>query len=657
MAGVDLNQDYKNASDKIKSLETYKQISEGVKSLISQQQSSLEQDTTNTASPLQQLSEQKKRYQRQVTSQLEKLFDLNNLLPDNRLSGKTNSSTASLIKNEFSEALNQIKSEIPQIIADEMLKQLGCSQEQTYDTTQFAGGIYVPVQSVDIMGMLKIDPKTQIGKIKYEKEDIVIQNYPFAMNKQLYNLIQNPQVSYDDINGQNYLGQSKQNLFNITYVTKDGSGNSGDFFKVTLSPRKDDKNLISQFMVDYFNTIQLVDTKNIFLQAFEILFGAVSIELKTSSSQIEDGEYFQKILTRVMGLCFDSRSEIDVSGISKVAPLDGVDDSFFELTDIDLREIESKLSNIQRGVIEYQDCTNVKLPVNTQDLLNSLSNVLLVNDDNSAGNTAVLNKTIDTVKGNTQWPQISSIGLKIDKEMAMSLPKAMFTAVLSPKVLLPFMTMFKALETILAGSAAAAKTSAVDQVNDLKSFMKIFKAFNLEVMSKIGARFVKILRNIIVRDLRKLLQSVTKDLQKSQITKKYAIISQLIELTLLISQFIDDYRKCKNLIQDIINIIEFTLRGSRIDIPPFLTPLASLRSGFNSVRANLEVVQNLQALGIPTGPMPDGSPNLFMISIKGLIEGVESERDKNSKVQALIPPLVITPAFLTIPTPMTGLPI
>lgn len=653
MAGIDLNEEYAKTSERIKSLDTYNQVTQGTQQILSQQQSSLEQDTTSTASQLSQLQEQQKRFQRQVTSQLDKLLDLNTLLPNNRVSGQTVSSTASLIKNQFTEALNRIKSMIPQIIVDEMLNQLGCSQEQTYDPNTFLGGVYIPVESVDLFGTLKLSPDTTVGKLTYESANITIQNAPFSMNKELYTRVQNENVSYSDSYGQDYLGTSKQSLFDITYVTKDGDGNNGNFFKVDLKNRADNQNLISQFMVDYFNSIEIVNTKNIFLQLFQILFGAVSIDLKMGSGQIEDEEYFQKILTRILGLCFDDRNEIDVSGNAKVAPLDGVDDSFFELTDIDLREIESKLSNIQRGVIEYQDCTNVKLPVDAQDIFNNLIQILDIDENDSAKTTALLNQTVDSAKGNTQWPQIDSIGIKIDNEIIKSLPRALYSAVLSPKVLLPFMVMFKALE----GAINAGAISAVNEVYNLKTFLNVFKQMNIQIMSKIGAEFVKILRNIIVRDVRKLLQNVTRDLQKSALTKKYAIITQLIELTVLITQFVDDYRKCKSVIGDILNIIQFALRGTNIQIPPFLLALSSLRSGFNSVRATLEVIQNFQALGIPTGPMPDGSPNLFMIAQQASIAGIESERDKNSKVSGMLPQLIVSPIGITIPAPFSGLPL
>jgi hypothetical protein len=178
---------------------------------------------------------------------------------------------------------------------------------------------------------------------------------------------------------------------------------------------------------------------------------------------------------------------------------------------------------------------------------------------------------------------------------------------------------------------------------------------NIEIMSQIGAEFVKILRNIIIRDIRKLLQKITADLKKNQLTKKYAIISQLIEAAILVAQFIDDYRRCKSVIDDILNIIEFALRGTNIQIPPFLLPLAALRTGFNNTRAMLEVIAQMQKLGIPTGPLPDGSPNLYLQSIKSQIEGVESERTQNSKMSALTPQQIVLPIGITIPMPMSGI--
>lgn len=673
---VDLNSAYDNAESSIKAVQTFNQVSEDNKKITSQQQSSQEKAAEETVSPLTQLQENKKKFQRQAETQLDKLLNLNQLLPDNRLSGKSSSSVVSLVKNDFIIALNQIKSEIPGIIKKAMLKQLGCSQEQTYDVSTFsAGGIFIPVESVDLFGLLKESPTTPMGRLMYETlptdksfKDLTttattttttttsrsgVQKNPYFMNRQLYERIQSEGVSYDATYGQNYLGLSQQGLLDVTYVTEDDNGNQGSFFQVKLPDRLDNKNLVSQFITDYFETIKMVDTKNIYLRIFQVLFGAMSIQLKNGSAETESQLIFQRILTRILGLCFDDRSEIDVSGIAKVAPLDGIDESFFELTDVDLRIIENDLSNIQRGVVEYPDCTTVKLPIDTEALFNTFLGILEVDDNNSDGNSKIFNKSIASVTKNPQWPQGPEIQFSVDTNIIKAIPQALYASVLSPKVLLPFMVMYKAIEGIALGKVG----SVVNEVYNLQTFLKTFQTLNVDVMSEIGARFVKILRDLIVRDIRKLLQSVVRDLKKSQVAKQYAVIFQLIEGAILITQLVTDYKKCKSVIGDIINIIEFALRGTRIEIPPFLLFLSTFRTGFNDIRASLEVIKELQKAGIPTGPMPDGSPNLFLQSIISQIKGTESERTKNSKMVSMTPAQVITPSGFTVPRPMTGVPL
>ena len=183
MPAIDLNKQYDRVEERVKSLETYNQVTDATKQILSQQQSSLEKAEDSVNSPIDQLAEQKKRYQRQVSSQLEKLVDINKLLPDNRMSGKTTSSSVGLIKNQFTEALNTIIALIPEIITKEMMKQLGCSQEQTYDSSTASKGIYVPVSSVDLFGLLKEPPTTPMGALMYETKPVQIQKNPFSMNR------------------------------------------------------------------------------------------------------------------------------------------------------------------------------------------------------------------------------------------------------------------------------------------------------------------------------------------------------------------------------------------------------------------------------------------------------------------------------------------
>jgi hypothetical protein len=650
--GIDLREDYDFLTSRIKAIDTYNEVSRSTKDLTNQQQSSLDKNQELTLSPLSNLSEQRKRYQRQVDTQLTRLLDIDKMLPENRFTGKTSSSISSFVKDSFSEALNEIKSRIPQIITDEMLKELGCSQEQTYDVaTLNQQGIYIPIESIDLWGYLKEAPDSTFGKLFYEKDPVVVQDYPFSMNREIYKRIANPGLSYFNEYSKNYEGKSKQQIFDFTFLNQDGLGNTGNFLQVRLLNRQNSKNLVGEFISDYLNSIQIVDTKNIYLQLFEYLFGAISIERKSGVGQVENTLYFQRILQRILGLCFDSAEEIDVSGIAKVAPLDGVDESFYELTDVDLRIIDSQISNIKQGVFEFVECTTIKQPFNTNEVFNTLSQILLVDETNTAENTAILNQTIQSIKDKTLGPSFE-LGITIDENVINNFPQSLYSAVISPKVLLPMMIMVKSLEAVQNNNVNA---SVLNEVYDLQTFMRKFKRFNIEVVSRIGAEFTEILTDIVTRDITKITRKIKNNLRSEATKKKLLQTKSLLALGVIFTKIIPDYRKCKSVVDHIIEIIELSLTNTRFDTPQSALIFAPLRPGFSDTRAMIEVIEKFQEVGIPTGPMPDGSPNLWLQSIKLQIEGVEAERTKNSKTQQLIPSLKVSPTYFTFPQRNSGI--
>lgn len=655
---TDLNERYDGLISDLGGIDTLNEINSATPQLTNQQQSSLEENSANTLSPESNLSQQKKRYQRQPSSQIKKLLQVSKLISNEIRSGDTTTSMTNFVKDSFSEALNEVKSKIPQILADQMLKELGCTQEQTYDNAVLnnSSGIYIPVESIDLFGLLKEEPKNPTTAFFYESRPIVVQSDPFPMNRELYERTQAGNLSYQTQYGQSYLGKSQQALFDFEYVTQDPVGNTGNFFKISLKNKQDStltqsQNLVGQFITDYLKTIQIVDTKTIYIQLFQFLFGHVSIQLNAGANDIKDNGYFSKIVQRILGLCFDSKEEIDVSGIAKVAPLDGIDESFFELTDIDLRQIESEISNIKLGVFEYLDCTTIKQPYNSNEVQTTLSQLFFVDDNNVAENTRILNEAIESVKDKTLGPNFQ-LGLAIDEDIIDNFVTALYSAVISPKVLLPMMIMVKSLEN----DQQNIQNSVLNKVYNLESFMKTFKTFNIEVISTIGAEFTKILTEIIKRDLRKLLRSIIRNLRKETQKKRLLQTKSLLSLGILVTQIIPNFRKCKSVVDSIVDLIQLSLRGTRYDTPATALFFAKFRSGFSDTRAMLSVIKELQKKGIPTGPMPDGSPNLWVLSIQALITGVEAERTENGRNQGILPALKVLPIGITIPERFDSVP-
>jgi hypothetical protein len=103
-----------------------------------------------------------------------------------------------------------------------------------------------------------------------------------------------------------------------------------------------------------------------------------------------------------------------------------------------------------------------------------------------------------------------------------------------------------------------------------------------------------------------------------------------------------DTKRCKSLLEDIqqiLQVVEATKLPKRFglgkggnEIPLSLIAFSKLLPGYSSERAFLNVIEGLQTLGIPTGTLPDGSPNLMLLYNKITNDGIAQEK-KNEKIE------------------------
>ena len=62
--------------------------------------------------------------------------------------------------------------------------------------------------------------------------------------------------------------------------------------------------------------------------------------------------------------------------------------------------------------------------------------------------------------------------------------------------------------------------------------------------------------------------------------------------------------------------------------------LSDFLPGTSPERSTINTINYLQSVGIPTGPMPDGSPNLMAIQIMMSHKGADQEQAENGKLDA-----------------------
>ena len=81
---------------------------------------------------------------------------------------------------------------------------------------------------------------------------------------------------------------------------------------------------------------------------------------------------------------------------------------------------------------------------------------------------------------------------------------------------------------------------------------------------------------------------------------------------------------------------------------------AQLLDGYSESRAFIGVIEEMQRLGIPTGAMPSGAPNLDILGKFAQMKAMAFEEAENNKLQVAVGPLIVTPAFLTVPASSYG---
>lgn len=626
---ADLKFSYSEVKNKINAAKTYNQIKKDIRKLSEKKGDNEEENSKRNTRPLSEAKKNEKRAQRNQKTQIDELVDIStaaNRKPRN---------TIEYLKKVFAKTISNCKPKISEILTKEAIDAIGCGQDQTYQSNQI---LYIKVRSVDLFNMLKLNPNTDENKILYEKYGILVGSVPFAMNKELWNRLQQPNVSFSNQYGVFYQGASKQDLFDIDYTNFDGNGNAGDFFRIKLIPRQGINN-IQEAITDYYASLDLLDFNNVVARLMDILTGFLQIQIGSGDLQIGDMKKFEIMLQRMLGLCFDENQEIDVMGTAKTSELDNIDDSFFEFTSVDLSEIEETISNIHEGVIKFVDCDNVTLPVIPSNVTEAINQFVFVPDQTVE---ETINNAISAVVPQNNE---NGFGIKIsfDKNLLKSIPKGLFYALFSPKVLLPIAIFLKALGN-----------SVFDIIDSLMSFAIKMVTLVSNIITQIGAIFVEELFKIIKADIQSLIQALILDITNEKNETRLRVILRLIELLTTVARLIKDYRQCKSVVDELLALLKIVGGFFGNTIPKPLLIATKLLGGFSASRAFVNVIEEYQKLGLPTGPMPDGSANLGLVSVFGQLKGAKKEDDENGKVEALTDFGVYLPNGQVLPMTSTG---
>jgi hypothetical protein len=631
---ADLNKGYSEAKQKVSSFKTFKSAKSDIKAIQSKVADSQAKANAEISNGLNKLEEQKNRAQKAVQDQISQLLDL---LKQNTGQGLQ---TTQVLKKLMVKTIKKIKPEVEELVITEIIKTLGCSQQQTYEGDQ---DIYIKVKTADFKGLFLNDPESNVGKIKYEKnKDLDSFGPRYPLNRQLFKRIQEEGTIYT------FRGISEQELFDISYVQQDEVGTPGDFFKVRIKNRQTVPNKVFEFLRDYYKRISFYDFSVIMGEVMNNLTGALSIQGGAGLSTQQDNSKFGRILARILGLCFDNRKEIDVSGSAKVGELDNLDEDFFEFTDLDLMSIYQEIANIQSNAVEIEGCDNIKFPVNSFEIVQAVNDINFVDENDDAALLAAINKPLDTLLGSPAGIGFGAdlnLSIKFNFAAVSQFPLSFISSIFTPKVFLGLLIMLKAL----------GKFRPENEVTSMVDFIKKYKSLVIGLASKIAGLFVRELFAAFKKEIVVILKSISKDIANELKDKQTAMYVALAAFLIQIIQIIQDWRQCKSVLDQILSLLSIPgLPGVNQLVPPPLLFFTPQLKGYSAERSFLNYITELQKLGLPTGPLPDGSPNLGLMGDYALLKGQANELFSNGKTEFVIPSLGVTPAGVTAPLNWSG---
>tara|TARA_R110000737_G_scaffold231527_1_gene245022 strand:+ start:4452 stop:6575 length:2124 start_codon:yes stop_codon:yes gene_type:complete len=573
-----------------------------------------------------------------------------------------------ILRTVIKQAIVNVLPTIPDIIIQEILRAFNCdlSTEIPVVGDGLTNDIIIRIDQVDLFKQLKQDPDVGTGKYFYEANQFdtgIPYPYqsPLPLNRFLYHITQNPNTQFQ------VPGASGKVLFTLKYDGIDSfvisphykGGNNAVVFddNFNSSPGNGTKFTVAEFLRDYFDNIKVIELQNILGAVLEITAGiglSFTNDGPTNIADILGINKFIGILNRVMVACDGiDLGEVSTETISHLSELLD-DDSFYSFNTEEEQNFYVEAKRKSKGVMKFSGCDDIEVPLNLEVFEAAADEIIASLNEGGDGYKAFdmilqtgvegsIAKTADPLFNELNW----NWNVSFMEQLITQFPQIIMLSLMSTKIILPIVLVAKITNnnTLLAANPA--------------EFAKLFKRVFVRVCRAILKEVLKIVFKILKQFLTKLLIIYIKKLLATQKGKRIKMILALIQALLPFIADLNNAKNCKEILMIILKMIE----AVGIDIPfapppKFLQFAAMTRSGTNSMRVFEKLTVKLENLGIPTGDMPDGTPNLFMLSQFALAESMDEEETINGVVHGVLFPTIANGppgAVLVPPTKVVGL--
>ena len=519
----------------------------------------------------------------------------------------------SLLRKHTRTAINKTADSIKPIVLENIRKLFFTSDVDSScgaTTPMRVDSLTLRPDEFDFLDVLKTDPQSGLGKIMYEgaSTDDRVQ-----MNKQFYGAFGTPYT---------FTALDETQLFNITwdsaYQRYNMSGLQGG-----------GATTVDQFIQKYFEGIEFPKLSDVFKNTLAMMMPIGGLN-STNGSYDVNTNILMKFIERIMGDCGSPQKNLNQNAVSQINENDIDPEFFFDFDALEGIDLDDELR--YRKVMRFKDCNNYEMPVDQRIIENFAFLSSTKTDITELFNNTLQNTAKAAANNNLSIPYPQFM-LNLDFSALLMLPKALIATVFSPKIFFPFVVLWKMFK-------AAATTVAIKIKDLLKNIAKtVFK-----IIKDIFNKFLTTFWLLIKPEIAKILKDLAMKIMKNSKSKYRKLIRVLIDLLTGLIPFIG-IGCCDDLYNALLALFNQLNVGFQSKIPGLLLLMADKLPGFSKDRAAIEINQEMEKAGIPTGDQ-FGQPTNVKDFVGAVVSGHSNEFFKNTKVNIAMKPSPIAVAPL-----------
>jgi hypothetical protein len=499
-----------------------------------------------------------------------------------------------------------------------------CGTESVFDVDLLT----LKPDEFDFLDALTIDPDSSCGKIIYEPKTPDINKQ--KVNRNLYDAFGGTPYTFTSNNG--------KDLFTAAWDTGNQRYNISGLTQGVTGVTK-----VQEFISDYYSSMEFPDINHIIKTSMLLTI--------QGGSQCGDSRKFNVSLDKVMRLikkllaiCGSPNDPTQLKNQNPVGMFNESDEDaefYFDFDDVEGIDLDDEDARYRR-VLRFKDCYNFEIPVDTNHIedfiyLTKNKNAKLVVDD-------ILNKVaLDATQQSDSGLSLNDFLNNLLNNFILNLPKALMITILSGKLFLPLVILYKIFKAGL---------SSLNIKELVKKFYKAISKTVKELFWLFVREFWKLIKSDLLAFVSKLVQIIIKNKYKRYLT----IITSLIAiLKKILEENIDN---CFTLFQTILSTLTTALSMKvPMTVPSVLLLLSEGLPGYSQDRAFMNIMERLEASGVPTGPLYGESNDIGNL-VKSVIDGHTEESDTNGFVKTTnsLPiitgnaggPIIIPPGILNI---------